>query len=97
MMTPDDARTGIQAILNQIPTTMEASRTVVYNLGAMGSLIGDDQRISVEKLQQAVSRWAATTIACTVSLENRIERLEGRPGVPDETIDAIMSEFTGVD
>ncbi|GJN97843.1 hypothetical protein NJB1907f44_21600 [Mycobacterium marinum] len=97
MMTPDDARTGIQAMLNQIPPTMEASHAVLNNLGSLGSVVEEDQGISIEKLQQVVSKWVATTIACIISLENRIERAAGRPGVPEDTLDAIITEFTGVD
>lgn len=96
MLTPDDARVGIRAMLNQIPATMEASHAVLYNLSAIGSIAEKDGSISVEKLQQVVQGLMATTIACIVSLENRVERAAGRPGVPDETLNAILSEFAGV-
>jgi hypothetical protein len=91
MTTPDDARNALRAMLNQIPDTMAASHIVLNELAALGSVRGDDGDISVEKLHKIVGRWMAAMTACITTLENRVQRLEGRPGIGDDMIDSCRS------
>ncbi|TDK87554.1 hypothetical protein EUA02_26885 [Mycobacterium paragordonae] len=101
-MTPDDARGMFSAWFNQIPDTMVASQAILQRFLALRPVGGDDgdqggkevdRFLSLHKL---VTEWIATTAVNTITLENRIERLEGRPGIPDDSLDAIMSEFRGM-
>ncbi|UXA09641.1 hypothetical protein KXD96_28195 (plasmid) [Mycobacterium sp. SMC-2] len=91
--TPDEARQGMRALLNHVPETMPATHSVLYLLESLRSVRGDEGDISIEKLHQVVSKFAATFSICVQTLENRIERLEGRPGINDSTWEAIMVEF----
>jgi hypothetical protein len=94
MTTPDDARAGIRALLNHVPATMAATRTALAVLAAVRTDAEDDKvEVSLKDLRQLVSKFAATFTACIVTLENEIEALNGRPGLPDSTWDAIMGEF----
>lgn len=72
---------------------MTATHSVLYLLESLRSVRGDEGDISIEKLHQVVSKFAATFSICFQTLENRIERLEGRPGINDSTWEAIMVEF----
>jgi hypothetical protein len=96
MTTPDDARAMYRAMLNQIPETMLASQLVLTNLATLGSVrepesAGGD--ISLQALHQMLVKQKAVFSLCLIILENRLERLEGRPGIPDDRLQAIMSEF----
>jgi hypothetical protein len=98
-MTPDDARAMYRAILNQIPETMLVSQLVFTNLATLGSVREPENAgggISLEALHQMVMKQKAVFSYCFIILENRIERLEGRPGIPDNRLEAIMSEFFGL-
>lgn len=90
---PDDARQGVRSLLNHVPETMPATHSTLQTLASLSSVRGDDGEISVEKLHQVVSKFAATFSVCIITLENRIERLEGRPGLPDSTWEGILGEF----
>jgi hypothetical protein len=91
--TPDDARAGLRAILNQIPATMEASQVMLSALAGILSVKGEDGDISLDKLRQLYAKLAATVTLCVVTIDNRIARLEGRQGLTDSTWEGIMSEF----
>jgi hypothetical protein len=93
MPTPDDVRAAYRAMLNHVPTTMVSSHAVLSMISSLGSVKGDDGEISVEKLHQLVGKLAATVSVCILTLDNQVERLEGRPGIPDDRLEAIMSEF----
>jgi hypothetical protein len=95
MPTPDEVRAAYRAMLNQVPTTMVPTHTMLSMIGSMGSVKGDDGEINVEKLRQLVTKLAATVSECILILDNQVERLEGRPGIPDDSLQAIMSEFLG--
>jgi len=60
--TPDDARAGLRAVLNQVPPTMEATRIVLQHLASLTSVLSDEGEISIEKLHELIARWAAKTI-----------------------------------
>ncbi|WP_273734736.1 hypothetical protein [Mycolicibacterium septicum] len=84
--SPDDARNAANAVLNQIPATMDATRTALefftdVTAGRMGKL--DDQAL----------RLMAVLIDCVLRLDNRLEALEGRPGVPKEKLEQLFREF----
>jgi hypothetical protein len=49
MPTPDEVRAAMRAAINQLPTTMSASRVILETLASLGSVRGDDGEISVEK------------------------------------------------
>ena len=93
MPTPDDARAGLRAVLNQVPPTMEATRIVLQHLASLTSVLSDEGEISIEKLHELIARWAATVTGCVIVLENKIERQGGRPGLPDDAMGRILSEF----
>jgi hypothetical protein len=61
----------------------------------MGSVRGegDGGRIEVQKLQEQLAKLTATLAGCIVLLDNRIERLEGRAGVPVDQLITMLSEF----
>ena len=82
-----------QAMLNQIPDTMPLSQIVLTSLAGLTSVKGEDGDISLEKLQRAQAKQNSLFSNCVLILENRVERLEGRPGIPDDLLEAIMSEF----
>jgi hypothetical protein len=48
----------------------------------------------LKKLDQLLAKLVPTFTACITTLENRIERLEGRPGISLDALRNIMSEFT---
>jgi hypothetical protein len=93
MNKPDDIKAGFNAILNQIPGTMEASIGVMSTLSRIGSVKGEDGEIDLGKLQQLVNKLLALTTFGLITLDNKAERLAGRPGIPDDLIETIMSEF----
>lgn len=93
MTKDDDARGMLRAIMNQLPDTMEASLVVVDQLAKAKSVLGADQNISVEKLHDLVTTWQALTADCIIMLDNKIERLAGRPGIADDALRSIMTEF----
>jgi hypothetical protein len=74
---------------------MDATQIVLQGLAALGSVRDDEGDISVEKLQQFTAKWVAMFAGCIVSLENRIERMQGRAGIPDDSLGRILSEFLG--
>jgi hypothetical protein len=93
--TPDDIRAGYRAMLNQIPATMVATQGILMNLATLGSVRpkGSSTDISTKALHKMLVEQKAVFSVCIMGLENRIERLEGRPGIPDDRLEAIMSEF----
>ncbi|QIV83044.1 hypothetical protein [Mycolicibacterium frederiksbergense] len=94
MSTPDDARAGFQALLNQIPDTMPVSYTAIDSLTEiMRSTRGDDGNVSVEEVQKFANGVLAMLLTSVVELENRMERIDGRAGVPPGFIGNILSEF----
>jgi hypothetical protein len=93
MPTPDDVRGSIAAMLNQIPDTMVASHGVLWTMANMGSVRGEDGEICLEEVAQLVNKLAATLVVTVIELDNRIERLAGRPGISDDMMLAIQSEF----
>jgi hypothetical protein len=99
MTTPDEARAMFEAMLNQIPDTMLVSQLVLTNLATLSSVREPQSaggEISLEKLHAMLGAQKAVFANCLIILENRLERLEGRPGIPDDRLEAIMTEFLGV-
>ena len=85
MTSRDDAREAARAMINQIPDTMEATRTAL-------SLVGNlDDAPPPERFARLVGVLAM----CVFHLDNRIEHLEGRPGVEPEQLMTLLSEFFG--
>jgi hypothetical protein len=93
MPTPDDARTALRAILNQVPPSMEATHIVLNHVAALGSVSSDEGDIGLEKLRQFTAEWAVTLMECIITLENRIERAQGGRGIPDGLLGDFLSEF----
>jgi len=62
-------------------------------LASLTSVLSDEGEISIEKLHELIARWAATVTGCVIVLENKIERLGERPGLPDDAMGRILSEF----
>lgn len=93
MGTTDDVRAGLRAVLNQIPDTMLATQVVVEELATLGSVRGDDGEVSVEKVREFTAKVAAVLVSSVFALDNRLERMEGRPGLPEGFIGQILSEF----
>ncbi|EFG75280.1 hypothetical protein HMPREF0591_4843 [Mycobacterium parascrofulaceum ATCC BAA-614] len=91
--TPDEARDGIRALTNHVPETMPATHGVLNLFAALRPVAEDDGETSLEKLSQNIETLAATLTVCVITLENRLEQLAGRPGLPESTLDAIMGEF----
>jgi hypothetical protein len=94
MPTSDDARDAMSAILNQIPPTMEATQVALNYFAALVSVRDDTTEAGLKKLDQLLAKLVPTFTACITTLENRLERLEGRPGVSLDALRNIMSEFT---
>lgn len=92
-VTPEDAAAMFRAMLNQIPDTMLATQLVLANLATLKSVKGEDGEISLKELHEMLVVQKAVFAQCLVILENRLERLDGRPGVPDDALLAMMSEF----
>jgi hypothetical protein len=95
MTTPDDARAMFRAMLNQTPDTMVVSQLVLTNWATLGSVAaeGDDGEISRKKLHEMLMVQKTVFAYCLILLENRLERLDGRLGIPDDRLALIMSEF----
>jgi hypothetical protein len=93
MVTPDDARASFHAMLNQIPPTMAATQAALLTASTLKSVKGEDGEVSLEKLTKLVNQLAATVTVCVVELDNRIERLEGRPGISSDMLEAMLTEF----
>lgn len=85
MPSAEDARNSMAAAINRIPETMEATR---HALGAVVGLRRGIGRPDAHTLQVLV-----TLAVCVCQLDNRIERLEGRPGVPLEHLISLLREF----
>lgn len=81
------------AMLNQIPDTMEVTQLVLGNMANLNSVVDSDGEINMMTLHQMMARQKAVFGYCLMLLENRMERLEGREGIPDDRLEAIMSEF----
>ncbi|MAS06199.1 MAG: hypothetical protein CL534_16165 [Ahrensia sp.] len=94
MSDPDNVRAGFRTLLNQLPETMPLSYAVIDELGVnLESVRGDSGSVDPELIQKFANRIAGLLLASVVQLENRIEKLEGRQGVPDGFIGAVLSEF----
>jgi hypothetical protein len=87
--TADDFRDASRSLLNQVPETMPASRSTLH----LFSSISATRESTSEKVNQYLASLTATFGVCIIELENRLEQLEGRPGLPDSTWQAIISEF----
>jgi hypothetical protein len=85
MVTPDDARNSMAAAINQVPAAMEATR---HALGAVTSF-----RRTASDPDHQVLQLLGVLVVCVAQLDNRIERLEGRTGVPLEQLVNLLREF----
>ncbi len=92
MTNQDAARAKFVAMLANVPETMLATRTVLST-----TLAGiDDKSLEpgVEKSFRELSRQLIALNVSVLILEDRLERLEGRPGLPgngSELLDALKS------
>lgn len=96
MSNPEEVGAMFRAMLNQIPDTMPSSQAVFERFLALSPVREDDVKQRLDQLHGIVTEWVSVLAVNTIALENRIERLEGRPGIPEDSLDAIMSEFRGV-
>lgn len=85
-MQPDDARNAVNAVINQIPASMEATRTALEFLASI-------THGSMGKPNNEALKVFSVLTSCVLQLDNRIERLEGRPGVPPEQLVSLFQEF----
>lgn len=81
---PGTSPEALDALLNQIPGTMPATRDLL-----VAALADGEGNRGVEKL----TKIATALIEGLVTIENRVERLEGRPGLHAELFTALSSEF----
>jgi predicted NBD/HSP70 family sugar kinase len=82
-----DVDGAVAAILNQIPASMEVTRDV------LGVIVGAVVTARQQGRPPAVNALALFMHA-VVALENRLEKLEGRPGFDHvETLGRLLSEF----
>lgn len=93
MTTPDDARAMFSTMVNQIPPTMTGTVAVLSNTAGLGSVRGADGQIDLEELTKLINGVRATLLFSVVEVENRLEKLEGRPGISDGVLESIMIEF----
>jgi hypothetical protein len=93
MTTPDDARNAFRVMINQIPTTMSLSRVILTEVINLSSVKGQDGEVSAEKVHLMTTRFLSVFANAIIHLENRVEVLDGRPGIPDDRLSTIMSEF----
>lgn len=87
----DDPRNAIRATINQIPETMEITRSI---LNVYLDLLADNQ--SVEASEQRLQRLEAflpVLIVGVVELDSRIDILRGGSGIPAVRIAAMLREF----
>lgn len=80
MANHDAARAKFAAMLANVPETMQATRTI---LGT--TLAGIDDKSLEPGFEKALRELPGQMVALNVSvliLEDRLERLEGRPGLP---------------
>lgn len=91
MSNTGDTRAMFSALLNHIPATMQATRAV---LAATTAGLGEDALPpGIEKVVRELGRQVSALNVSVLILENRLERLDGREGLPEEAMVAIMSEF----
>lgn len=92
MANHDAARAKFAEMLANVPETMQATRTI---LGT--TLAGIDDESLEPGFEKSFRELTRQLIALNVSvliLEDRLERLEGRPGLPgngSELLDALKS------
>ncbi len=91
----EDARMMFKSLANQIPDTMQVTQSILMAFADLKSVRpkGSPDDISVEALHDLVALQLAVFGNALITIDNRLEKLEGRPGVPDDRLDAIMSEF----
>ncbi|MCV7101542.1 hypothetical protein [Mycobacterium palustre] len=92
-MAADDGSPGIRALINQIPHTMLASHVILNQLASTSGVAGEDQQLTLENLNAVVVNLKALLADCVITLDDKIEKLAGRPGIPDGLIAAVLSEF----
>ena len=88
----DDAETtriAYRALLEKLPETMECSRSL---LEASAS-IGEGLEPGADRLKDASNKLLPRLVTAIIALEHRIELLEGRDGIPMDTLKAIQQEF----
>lgn len=93
MPTPDDARASLEAVLNHLPPTMEASRQVVAQTLGLRMVSQDGRDEGPATQREVLNSLVTTLLVSVVVLESRIERLEGRSGIDARQLAAMMSEF----
>ncbi len=82
-----DVDGAVAAILNQIPASMEVTRDV------LAVIVGAAVKARQQGQPPAVN-MLAVLMQAVVALENRLEKLEGRPGFDDVgTLGRLLSEF----
>lgn len=93
MVTASDGRDALSAVLNQIPPTMEATRAFLGKTVSLGSVTDESGNVDLHKQQEVINGVIAAALVSIVLLENRVEVLEGRPGVSTDALTAVFSEF----
>ena len=92
--TADNTADYGSVLLNHIPHTMEATRLVLSTTASMGV---EEPRPGIiqepDKHIHELIRQTTALVMAVIGLEDRLERLEGRPGLPHETLVAIAKEF----
>ena len=85
-----DERSMFAALLNHIPATMQATRVV------LSTTVKDSGKVLLPGADQVVyelTRHVSALNASVIILEDRLEKSEGRAGLPETAFLAILKEF----
>lgn len=87
--SPDGLPDEFKALLNQVPPTMQATRDVLFGMGTSVEASKKDAAQVFENLRPLLVGLASGIL----SLDNKLEQLDGRPGIAWGNIDTLLSEF----
>ena len=87
MSDSEDARNSMRAAINQLPETMDATRQAFTLVGNL------NRNMNRHDPHDEVMRVLSVLAVCLFTVENRLEKLEGRAGIPAENLVNLMREF----
>lgn len=87
----DDPSNAIRATINQVPETMEITRSI---LNVYLDLLARNQSVEAsEQRLQSLEAFVSVLIAGVVELDSRVDVLRGGNGIPAGRIAAMLGEF----